>query len=264
MPANPLHQAIKSGVRMNGRIGNLFAKVGSSAHPRGEIVTTYKRSRLAMKAALSERNKLFATQDVLRGMRNELQRSVASIFSDAISLGDDEARRQLSFYGQTSNESINLTSETQSALDAVMTRFDAQAAAVRALVATDAEDEQIIGDEDGGGILTSSDIAAGISYWIAYLIWHGFESLIIGNQVFNFEKQAIAAIDMRTTNCCLNVHGQVQPFNQPFILKGSPKFANKMDWPGFHYYCRTSAVLYVAEFDDGITAQLLADAKKYL
>lgn len=266
MPANPLELAQKSGVRMNGRIGDLFAKVGSSAHPRGEITTTYKQSRLALRSALGERNKLLATQDVLRRTRADLQRSVSSIFSSAIALGDDEARRQLSIYGRTTNQTINLTIETQSAIDTVMARFDAQAAAVRALVVTDAEDAQIAGDENSDGVLSASDVAAGMSYWITYLVWGGFESLIFGNPStgLNFEKQAIAAIDMRTTDCCLKVHGQVQPFNKPFILKGSPRFADMMDWPGFHYYCRTSAVLYVAEFDDGITAKLIADAKKYL
>jgi|JI8StandDraft_1071087.scaffolds.fasta_scaffold12603_2 hypothetical protein len=267
MPANPLLLAQKSGVRMNKRIGDLFAQVGSSVHPRGEITTTYKQSRLALRSALGERNKLIAAQDVLRRMRADVQRSVSSIFSSAVSLGDDEARRQLSFYGQTTNQTINLTSETQSALDAVMARFDAQAAAVRALVVTDAEDVQIAGDENSDGVMNASDVAAGMSYWIAFLVWNGFESLIYGSPStggLNFEKQAIAAIDMRTTNCCLKVHGQVQPFNKPFELKGSPRFADTMDWPGFHYYCRTSAVLYVAEFDDGITAKLIADAKKYL
>ena len=92
MPANPLLLAQKSGVRMNKRIGDLFAQVGSSVHPRGEITTTYKQSRLALRSALGERNKLIAAQDVLRRMRADVQRSVSSIFSSAVSLGDDEAR----------------------------------------------------------------------------------------------------------------------------------------------------------------------------
>lgn len=264
MPVNPLERAIKSGVRMNGRIGDLFAKVGTSAHPRGEILSTYRRSRVALKSALGERNRMLAAQDVLRGMRSELQGSISSLFAESIALGDDEARRQLDFYGRKSNASINLTTETQAAFSAVISRFDAQAAAVRALIATDADEAQIIGDENRDGVLSASEVAAGMSYWIAYLVWGGFGGVVSGSQGLNFEKQAIAAIDMRTTNCCLKVHGQVQPFNKPFELKGTPRFADQMDWPGFHYFCRTSAVLYVAEFDDGITAKLRADALKYL
>ena len=267
MPVNPLERAIKSGVRMNGRIGDLFAKVGTSAHPRGEIMTTYKQSRLALRSALGERNKLLATQDVLRRMRADVQRSVSSIFSDAITLGDDEARRQLSIYGQTTNQTINLTSETQSAFDAVMARFDVQDATIRALVYTDAEEEQIVGNEEEGsaGALAAIAIISAISYWSAYLVWASFDLVISQNSSgINFQKQAVAVIDNRTTNCCLLVHGQIQPFGKPFELTGTPRFADKMHWPGFHYFCRTSVALYLPEFDDGSTEQMIKSADAFL
>lgn len=271
MPVNPLERAIKSGVRMNGRIGDLFAQVGSSAHPRGEITTTYKQSRLALRSALGDRNKIIATQDVLRRMRSDVQRSVSSVFSNAIALGDDEARRQLSFYGQTTNQTINLTSETQSALDAVMARFDVQDATIRALVYTDAEEEQIVGNEEDGsaGALAAIAVISAISYWSAYLVWASFDLVISqsssqNSSGINFQKQAVAVIDNRTTNCCLLVHGQIQPFDKPFELTGTPRFADKMHWPGFHYFCRTSVALYLPEFDDGSTEQMIKSADAFL
>ncbi len=58
---------------------------------------------------------------------------------------------------------------------------------------------------------------------------------------------AVAVIDNRTTDCCQRVHGQVQPLDQPFVLTGEPRFADRMQWPGFHWRCRTSVVVVFSE-----------------
>jgi len=65
-----------------------------------------------------------------------------------------------------------------------------------------------------------------------------------------WKKQVIAAIDERTTDCCLRVHGQVQPLNAPFMLTGTPRFADMMQHPPFHWYCRTAEALWIEEFEE--------------
>lgn len=266
MPArNPLERAIRSGIRMNDRIGDLFAIVGNSAHPRGDVLSAYRQARFAMRSAWQEQNRLFAVDDVLRNLKRDLLRDVTSVFNSSISLGGEEARRQLGYYDLTVRGSINLSTETQSALDAVMTRFDAQAAAIRALALTDTNEEQIVGDEDRSGLLGSGEIIAGIGYWITFLIWNSFDGwLDHAGSGLDFQKQAVAALDGRTTDCCLRVHGQVQPFNSPFHLTGTPRFSDYMDYPAFHYNCRTSIVLYLAEYDDGLTRRLRESARWFL
>lgn len=78
-----------------------------------------------------------------------------------------------------------------------------------------------------------------------------------------FMKQAIAAIDSRTTDCCLRVHGQIQPLNSPFILNGKPRFANRMQGPPFHWYCRTATTLYTQEMEAvGVPTQSMIDAAR--
>ena len=72
-----------------------------------------------------------------------------------------------------------------------------------------------------------------------------------GNRIPGLSKQACAAIDENTTDCCLRVHGQVQPVSKPYILTGTPRFADKMMYPGFHWNCRTSSVTYHAAFERG-------------
>lgn len=58
------------------------------------------------------------------------------------------------------------------------------------------------------------------------------------------QKQAIAAIDTRTTQCCLRVHGQIQDLDRPFVLTGTPRFADRIQNPPFHHRCRTAVSLY--------------------
>lgn len=263
---NPLRQAIRSGVRMNDDIGRLFAKIGTSAHPRGEVLTDYNQARRALETALTVDNPLPAVREVLRTLRRQLNSDVTGVFDDAVQLGQTEASRQLRFYQERTRGSIRLTEQAHSAVDTVMAKFDAQSAAITALVLSQADPAQIIGDENRTGILSSSDITAAAAYWGTFLVWTAFDNQVTQGSTAEaqFMKQAVAALDARTTDCCLRVHGQIQPLDEPFHLTGTPRFADEMDWPGFHWYCRTSGVLYQEEFDEGLTAKMREGAQFFL
>lgn len=64
-----------------------------------------------------------------------------------------------------------------------------------------------------------------------------------------FQRQAIAAIDEHTTECCLRVHGQIVGLDEPFHLTGQPRFAPYVQNPPFHFQCRTSQALYLPEME---------------
>lgn len=64
------------------------------------------------------------------------------------------------------------------------------------------------------------------------------------------QKQAVAAIDDRTTECCLRVHGQIADLDKPYKLTGTPRFQDEMMFPAFHWNCRTSSVAYHPAFDE--------------
>lgn len=64
-------------------------------------------------------------------------------------------------------------------------------------------------------------------------------------------KQAIAAMGPTTTETCINVHGQIQPVGEPFTLTGTPRFADAMQYPSFHWNCRTSIAMYHPAFEQG-------------
>ena len=69
-----------------------------------------------------------------------------------------------------------------------------------------------------------------------------------------YQRQAIAAVDENTKDCCLKVHGQVVDFDEKFHLTGTPRFAHYVHAPPFHWNCRTVEVLYLSTMEDfGVT-----------
>lgn len=75
-----------------------------------------------------------------------------------------------------------------------------------------------------------------------------------------YSKQAIATIDERTTDCCLRVHGQIKPIDEPFHLTGTPRYADNVQDPPFHWYCRSTEVLYNPAFEEfGIPTDKMRD-----
>lgn len=78
-----------------------------------------------------------------------------------------------------------------------------------------------------------------------------------------WNKQAIAAIDENTTDCCLRVHGQIQPLGQTFSLTGTPRYADRMQHPPFHGHCRTVEALYLEVFETvGVPTGAMRDAAR--
>jgi hypothetical protein len=267
---NPLKQSVRSGVKANDTIGDLIADVGTRAHPRGFVTTAFRNTRRALQSALQEHIPLAAVDDVMLQFRETVRRETAAIFSKAQEAGAEESARQMRFYGIVSPDpaqvSMMLSEKSQSALDAVLADVDKKRAGIRTMVLMNSDDEEILGDDDRSGFLGSGGELGGlIVFWMTGLLWDAFDwwtGYYSGG--LDFQKQAVAALDMRTTDCCLRVHGQVQPMHKPFWLTGTPRFADYVDWPGFHWYCRTSGVLYLAEFDDGITAKMQDGARYFL
>lgn len=260
---NPLEKAVKSGIRMNDRIGDLFAKIGTSSHPRGDVLTSYNLARQALESALLRENPLSSVREILRTLRRQLNSDVMGVFNEAVSLGEDEAGRQMRFYNTRPRGSIRLTEQSNSAIEATMSQFDAQSAAITALVLSGADVTQILGDDQRTGVLSSGVLVQAAATWGTYLIWTAFDTQVTSQEEV-FQKQAVAALDARTTDCCLRVHGQVVDLDEPFHLTGTPRFADYMDWPAFHWYCRTSGVLYQEEFDDGLTDKMQEGSQHFL
>jgi hypothetical protein len=266
---NPLEQAIQSGIKANDMIGDLIADIGTESSPRGYIQVAYRNANRAMQSALQENNRLAAADDVLVQLRDTILRDTRTMFAGAQEQGAGESAKQMRYYKiqspDVSRVSVNLSAQAQSALDVITATVDRQAAAVRSMVLIGSDDEEILGNEDRAGVLRPSDPAGAVAFWATALLWDAFDywtTSYSGGIVF--QKQAIAALDARTTDCCLRVHAQVQPLNRPFHLTGVPRFADYVDWPAFHAWCRTAGVLYQAGFDEGLTAKMRSGADYFL
>lgn len=263
--SNPLERSILSAVRANARIGEAFGRLGTQDHPRGFVISAYRSALKDIGRAVGERYPAEAVREVMAGLRASVRDGLRAELARSWAFGTEEARRQLGFYGvEAPWEAYDFTGKAESALDACLAKIDAQAAVANALLMTGAS-SQVTGDAERAGVVRYSDVVAAAAYWVAALAWAGFSAQVIATPGGErFKKQAVAALDNRTTDCCLRVHGQVQPFDKPFTLTGTPRYADRMDWPAFHAYCRTSGVLYLDGFDDGLTDRMRAGARAIL
>jgi hypothetical protein len=160
---------------------------------------------------------------------------------------------------------MDLLSKVNGAVQAVTAKVAAQSAAVEAMMISGVEPEFIVGTDDRAGILRAGEILAGVAFWTATLLWDAWTLAVMQNRRgMPFQKQAIATLDNKVTDCCLRVHGQIQELTRPFQLTGEPRYADELDGPPFHGYCRTSTVLYISSYDDGLTAQMQDGAKTVL
>lgn len=112
--------------------------------------------------------------------------------------------------------------------------------------------------------LNNFDLTAQLALWGASLailgIWWERGQEQTG---FAWKEQAIAAIDERTTDCCLRVHGQIKPLDGQFKLAGTPRFADQMSAPPFHWLCRTAKALYLEAMEQvGVTTRTMRDAAR--
>jgi hypothetical protein len=179
----------------------------------------------------------------------------------AAELGEEQARTELAIYGEEWSRQ-QLVSEIQSAHGAWMGPVDAQVGAARAALLMGWDEAMVIGDAERVGLLNPSIVVQEGARWLAILAlmaWLAHVERARRPRV-DFMRQAVAAIDERTTDCCLRVHGQVVGLRKDFELTGTPRFADKLRDPPFHWWCRTSVALVRSEDADDRLSQAMRGA----
>lgn len=150
-------------------------------------------------------------------------------------------------------------------LDAVMAVVLFQRASAIAMLAQGRADmATLVGTDQRPGILNPTPVLQAASEQIVGV---GQASMIQGLTDLKVNPnlvllQAVAAIDERTTPCCLAVHGQAVPIKGGlFHLTADPKYAEYMANPPFHRWCRTAtAVILARDLTDALTARMRAAA----
>jgi len=269
MPTNPLRVAHRDALKLSNWIAWATGHyLGSVQHPRGQVLGIYRKARRDMSGVLKAKRRTMRAeaQEVLADARIKLDTVTTAMVRDAVTHGQQSAITQLTAYV---DDGILYTPQMLPALvsdiqQAPMMTFDRQAMQVLGMIAGGGDvTTAIVGDAGRVGILSPAQFITTAADSTTRALGVSFSSTVGREpaQEFGWWKQAISAIDDRTTETCLNVAGQTQKVDDKFHLTGTPRFADDMDWVPFHWYCRTSVVLYLPQYDDGITEALRDDVK---
>jgi hypothetical protein len=255
-------RAVKAGLRTNAELKKLFDGLGNEEHPRGAVLSAYRVARKALRGELKD---VAAAQLTLAHLRRAVLNEVGAAAQQAVQIGSMQATAELELYGIQRVSEVSLgdfdLSVVDDALRAVGNVLDTQLNAVWALVRSDnVDDSLILGDDARAGLLRPSSVIQEATRWLAFLALSAYSSLVERSAKQSgivFKRQAVAALDERTTDCCLRVHGQVVGLNEDFKLTGTPRYADRMRNPPFHPYCRTAVVLVRdSEKDDDLTMEM--------
>jgi hypothetical protein len=263
---NPLRAAQQEGIKAVNGLGVLIGRLGTTQHPNSKTMVAYRNANRALTDVVNKGGSLGAAKEVTAQLRTNVRDGIKPVLKDAVGEGYRNAVKQLQLYELESPEMPELTLVLNSAYGVMDATLQKQEAALTTMLLTGTDESLILGDDSRAGVLRATEVILAAAFWVAALWWKSFDETVgqapgVGGQ---FSKQAVAALDRRTTECCLRVHGQIQPLNSPFHLTGSPAYTDYLDWPPFHAWCRTSGVLYKPEFDDGLTQRMTDSAQTVL
>lgn len=253
--------AVRLALKTNRELKTLFNRLGTSEAPRGRVLTAFRQARRALAGNVDDLNIVRA---VLFELRQTLDDVAYTQLQAAADLGLDQAERTLAVYGISTPPPAFATTE---AYEAWMATIDGQLAGTLALAVQNNE-SAILGDDRRVGQLSPAPVVREGARWLADVAARSSMNTFdraVGNQSQQspFLRQAIAALDSRTTDCCLRVHGKTVEINKPFHLAGFPHYASEMDAPPFHWYCRTSVALVRREDANDALTQKMQNAASY-
>lgn len=242
-------------------LARLFDAVGGVTAPQGALWRAYRVGR----AALGERFSPAELQDVQAEIFARVQDLARAQLAEAAALGQDLARAQLGVYGLAAGaaELEPLIGAAQEAVVGGVAQLHRQ---TLLLYAAAGDAALIIGDGTRVGALGPAGPAALLTQWLTTTHQGAFAATVQATRrAERFQRQAIATISKRTTQCCLMVHGQIVDMQQPFTLSGTPRYADQLMHPPFHRYCRTVEALVPAQGgDDALTQQMRGAARSEL
>jgi hypothetical protein len=260
---NPLRESIKRGVKDNDLFKSLFLKYGVGNKLGGEIQAYYANAYFNLQNIMLEDYNLSDVLGILRHLYTQVLNSLDRAFLESVEQGKDSASEQLSLYGFTPvivGEGL-LNDKIEAEKRAILAQLEAQIQTVQSYIVMEESTEVILGHEDSPTILNPNRILTPLAFGLVALSLLSF-SIIVRRSTpeIVWDKMAVATLDNRTTPCCLHVHGQVVAWNKPFHTSYPPAYADYIDYPPFHPYCRTSVVLYSQAFDDGVSQELANSA----
>jgi hypothetical protein len=278
---NDHSRAVARALRANDEIGALFNRLGHSEAPRGALIRAYRTVLRELRGRLDDADYVRAA---LADFVESATTAAGEVFRAGIDLGEEQGNDMLSIWGL---EPVALTVSGQAltaAQASVRASTTKQASNVLTLLSLGADAGQVLGDAGRVGVLQYGTTFAESTRWAVRLTnvaaadtmtqgiaraaglptpAQGGDVAAVKRAASAWGRQAIAALDLRTTSCCLRVHGQIVPVDGMFELTGTPRFADNMDAPPFHYGCRTAiALVRLDAQDEALNARLRLDANR--
>jgi hypothetical protein len=269
------HQAaIASALATGDKLLVLFDGLGGRQSPARGVWAAYALARQTLAGHLDDTRLVNRT---LAHLRETTRAIVEKQIAAAIRVGEKQAEREIALYDDLPRVEEDTDPLLENAMLAFDADIDAQLARVRALIMTTGDENMVLGDDANvldasrTGVLRASDATLSAMNWIttgavlAFALYANkaareSEKGNSENAQARWNKQAIAALDNRTTDCCLQVHGQAVPLDAKFILTGTPRFADEQDAPPFHWNCRTAFALVRAEDSQDDLTKRMQDA----
>lgn len=257
---NPHEQTVRNALQTGDEISSLFDRIGSADAPRGRILAAYRdaREQLASDEALQRRR---VVTIALNDLRDTVNRELNSLVVESLEMGAEQAAAQLRAYDVAVSKGDGEWARpfVDAALLSVGALVTMQIAQIMGLLfAGTVSASQVVGSGSRVGILNPAPVITQARDAVAKAAAASYDAVIErSTRDGGWMRQAVAAIDDRTTDCCLRVSGQTVPLNGEFKLTGTPRFADMMDAPPFHLHCRTALALVRAEdAGDNVTRRM--------
>lgn len=254
--------AVKAALATNEALEKLIGRMGTNAHPRGAVMRVYGTAR----RALAQAENVGQVRDALMTLRSAMWKVGFDLVAAAAAIGRVQAQAEAEAYdlpviGQ--NDGVG----AMQSLEAWLAALDGQIAQATGMYVASRDVTLLVGDDGRSGIVTPGPVVREGARWLA-VVAVASATLAVeasvrggGGRQRVFVRQAVAALDERTTECCLRVHGQTVAMDEPFHLNGTPRFADTVMAPPFHWYCRSAVALVPVELaDDALSREMRAAA----
>lgn len=259
-------RTVAAALDANEEMLRLFRLIGSADDPDGRILAAYRDARMVLDNPAALENRALVA-NVLARLRREIEAEAGSLIDAGLDLGAAQARTQLRAYGLPAGQAPRaLRDEIRDALaGAVAGLVVVQTARVAAAALSGAAPEELVGDGTRMGILSPGEVMITARDSIARASYGAYDYAVAETTQASGErwfKQVVAAIDERTTDCCLQLHGVAVPMDEDFEVEGEPRYADTQAGPPFHWNCR-SALALVTEADvaDELTGRMQSAAR---
>lgn len=245
--SNPHRRAVQRALFAVDYLGTLFDRIGNGDNPDGDILIAYRAALAGLDGALDNPSRVRA---ILDQQWWAIRTSVLDVLSDAADYAISQAEEDLADWGIGRAGFTVAADYLSNVVKAALGPLDQQINSVYADVYGGSPDRnELLGDESRAGILSPVALILPVARWIVTVHANTYNDTVArgvqqaGKQADEYGKQAVAVIDERTTDCCLKVHGQIVAMGGMFHLAGTPRFADDIDAPPFHWNCRTALAL---------------------